>query len=52
MGEVLMMDKSVHFKLYKSGKQWLCMAIAVVASTVFFGVSSVNADTNTMLIKM
>ena len=40
-----MMDKSVHFKLYKSGKKWLCMAIAVVATTAFFGTSSVNADT-------
>jgi uncharacterized protein YvpB/glucan-binding YG repeat protein len=42
-----MANKTVHFKLYKGGKKWLCMAIAV--SSVALGInftSSVHADEN------
>ena len=34
-----------HYKLYKSGKQWCTMALAVIASTIAM-TTAVNADTN------
>lgn len=39
------MNLRKHYKLYKSGKQWCTMAIAVVASTIAM-TTAVNADTN------
>ena len=42
------MDKKTHYKLYKGGKNWLCMAIATlsVAMGGCFTSSSTQADTN------
>ena len=42
------MDKKTHYKLYKGGKNWLCMAIATlsVAMGGCFTSSSAQADTN------
>ena len=41
------MDKKIHYKLYKGGKQWLCMAIAITAATLGMGfASNVQADTD------
>ena len=39
------MNLRKHYKLYKSGKQWCTMAIAVIASTIAM-TTAVNADTN------
>ncbi|MCZ3668264.1 KxYKxGKxW signal peptide domain-containing protein [Limosilactobacillus vaginalis] len=42
------MDRKTHYKLYKGGKNWLCMAIATlsVAMGGCFTSSSAQADTN------
>ena len=39
------MNLRKHYKLYKSGKQWCTMALAVIASTIAM-TTAVNADTN------
>ena len=39
------MNLRKHYKLYKSGKQWFTMALAVIASTIAM-TTAVNADTN------
>ncbi|MRN07376.1 mannosyl-glycoprotein endo-beta-N-acetylglucosamidase [Lactobacillus sp. 0.1XD8-4] len=39
------MNLRKHYKLYKSGKQWCTMAIAIIASTITM-TTAVNADTN------
>ncbi|MDY2639095.1 MAG: glucosaminidase domain-containing protein [Ligilactobacillus salivarius] len=39
------MNLRKHYKLYKSGKQWCTMALAVIASTIAM-TAAVNADTN------
>ena len=36
------MDKKTHYKLYKGGKNWLCMAIATISVVMFS--SAVHAD--------
>ena len=39
------MDKKTHYKLYKGGKNWLCMAIATLSVAMGLGFSSaVHAD--------
>lgn len=46
-----MLENNLHFKLYKHGKQWLCMAIATVAALGFCFTSGAKADdsvTNTV----
>ncbi|WP_382321633.1 glucosaminidase domain-containing protein [Limosilactobacillus reuteri] len=39
------MNLRKHYKLYKNGKQWCTMALAVIASTIAM-TTAVNADTN------
>ena len=39
------MNLRKHYKLYKSGKQWCTMALALIASTIAM-TTAVNADTN------
>ncbi|WP_191983055.1 KxYKxGKxW signal peptide domain-containing protein, partial [Limosilactobacillus vaginalis] len=41
------MDKKMHYKLYKGGKQWLCMAIAITSATLGMSfASNAQADTD------
>ena len=41
------MNTKKHFKLYKSGKQWLCMAIAITSATLGMSfASNAQADTD------
>ena len=41
------MEIKKHYKLYKDGKQWCCMALAAVAVSagLIFGNPNVKADT-------
>lgn len=40
-------NRSIHFKMYKGGKQWLCMALTVATAAIMtFGATNAKADMN------